>query len=251
MRIRVLSDLHIEFERPELPPAEADAVVLAGDIGVGTAGVVYARETFPGLPVVYVPGNHEYYGHVFPRLLEDLDAAGSRADVRVLDDRTTTVAGVRFIGCTLWTDFELQTPALDARASMVTAAQRMADFTRIRCSPGFRRLTPRDTVSLHGVSRAFIERELATPHDGPTVVVTHHAPSIRSLRDEHRGDELSSAFASDLEALIEAFDIDLWIHGHTHHCVDYEIGATRVLSNQAGYPHEDRSAYDPALVVEL
>ncbi|MGO4816104.1 metallophosphoesterase, partial [Cupriavidus sp. 2MCAB6] len=102
---------------------------------------------------------------------------------------------------------------------------------------------------------AFIRSELGKPHDGPTVVVTHHAPHPQSVQPRHQGSELSPAFVSDLGALIEEYQPELWIHGHDHGSHDYKVGRTRILANQAGYPNRngDRENpwFDPGCVVEV
>jgi Icc-related predicted phosphoesterase len=84
-----------------------------------------------------------------------------------------------------------------------------------------------------------------------TVIVTHHAPSSRSIPSQHAGDIISAAFASDLEPLVRASRVPLWIHGHTHHNVDYKIGATRIYSNQRGYPDERLARFEPEKIIEI
>lgn len=60
MRLRVFSDLHLEFGRFEPTIKNADVVVLAGDIHQGKAGVKWAKQCFRDCPVVYALGNHAY-----------------------------------------------------------------------------------------------------------------------------------------------------------------------------------------------
>jgi predicted phosphodiesterase len=96
-----------------------------------------------------------------------------------------------------------------------------------------------------------LERELATLIDRPHVVVTHHAPSARSLAPATAHLPVSAAYGSHLDGLVEASGAALWVHGHTHHPVDYKIGATRVLSNPRGYPGEPVEGFDAGLVVEV
>jgi len=109
MRLRVLSDLHLEhFDgHRELPPAEADVVVLAGDIHRRAEGLAWARQQFPDLPILYVPGNHEFYGTSMPLLRQELALEAARYDIELLDNRSVTIGEVRFYGTTLWTDFAL------------------------------------------------------------------------------------------------------------------------------------------------
>jgi hypothetical protein len=106
MRLRVFSDLHLEFERFDPPAVDADVVVLAGDIGTRTHGLTWALQTFD-VPVVYVPGNHEFYGGATPHLVHKLKAMAAGTHVHVLDEDAVVIGGVRFLGATMWTDFQL------------------------------------------------------------------------------------------------------------------------------------------------
>src|SRR5687768_17337023 len=107
MRIRVLSDLHCEFEPYSPPPAAADVVVLAGDIHHATKGLDWAAGHFPGQTVVYVAGNHEYYGESLPKLTQQLRERAAELGIAFLENDAITIGGVRFLGCTLWTDVQL------------------------------------------------------------------------------------------------------------------------------------------------
>jgi predicted phosphodiesterase len=223
------------------PDRNADLVVLAGDVENGTAGIDWAARTFPLRPVVYVAGNHEFYGERIPSLLPRLQAAAGRSgNVTFLENGEARLRVgdrvVRLLGCTLWTDFLLYGEEGIAPA-MALAKERILDHSRITRDDGSRFL-PADARSRHAASRAWLEEVLAEPFDGPTVVVTHHAPSAGSVSPRFAGDPLSPSFASDLTGLIERTSPALWIHGHTHHPVDYRIGTTRILSNQWGYPKE-------------
>ena len=247
MRIQVLSDLHNEFKALTAAEAGADVVVLAGDIDLGTRGLLWAREAFPSSPVIYVAGNHEYYRHAFPGLTRKLLAMKHTGSVRFLECGAATIRDVRFLGCTLWSDFGIDG---DVEAGMDEALARMNDYDKIRLSPRFRRLRPSDTASRFEASVRWLDDELR--HDAErTVVVTHHAPSARSLNPAFASVGVNSAYASDLEDLIARRKPALWIHGHTHFCVDYMLGGTRVVSNQRGYPHIPVKGFDPAMVVEI
>jgi hypothetical protein len=158
---------------------------------------------------------------------------------------------LRLLGATLWTDFRLDRTPIE---SMAIAEQQLEDFRAIRVERGYRlrALRPSDTARLHDATVGFLTRELGRPFDGVTVVVTHHAPSPRSIAPRFDGDRLNPAFASDLEELIRAHQPALWIHGHVHDSFDYRIGATRVVCNPRGYyPGELNPAFDPLLVIEV
>jgi predicted phosphodiesterase len=246
MRVRVLSDLHLEFGAIDLPEVPADVVVLAGDIHTGTQGLEWARVTFPRLPIVYVAGNHEYYGHAIPALQTTLRAHAAALDITLLENTSVELAGVTFLGCTLWTDFALFG---DARLAGQHAALVMNDYRRIRISPIYRRLQPADTIRWHRRSFQWLSQALAQ-NRGPVVVVTHHVPSTRSIAPQYVDDLLTAAFASSCDTLVAASQAALWIHGHTHTAFDYMLGKTRVCCNPRGYPGES-SGFNPALVVEL
>jgi predicted phosphodiesterase len=248
MRLRLLSDLHLEFGTLDLPPAPADVVVLAGDIHVGTHGLTWMQSQFPGQPVLYVPGNHEYYHHRLPELTAQLRSEADGTNVQVLENSSFDLNGVRFLGCTLWTDFML---GIDPEAAMNYAERAMNDFCLIHRSPTGAPLRARDTWHLHAHSVAWLAQELSRHDPVRTVVITHHAPSARSEAPFHAGSPLTPAFASDLDGLVEGRGPALWIHGHTHYNVDYRLGPTRILTNQRGYPSQVCAGFDPGLVVEI
>ncbi|WP_233862924.1 metallophosphoesterase [Paraburkholderia adhaesiva] len=247
MKIRVLSDLHLENDEPDtIPHAEADLVVLAGDIHNHALGLRWAAETFdPQVPVVYVPGNHEYYDGEFGALETAMRDAASTVDhVHFLNNSTLVdpAGGWRVLGTTLWTDFALYGADEEARAKSIAAAQRvMLDFRGLiqvswPDSPGAlaHDFTPQDTLALHAHALAWLKEELAKPFAGKTIVVSHHAPHRQSLAERYADDLVSAGFVSDLDALVRA-PVALWVHGHTHSCFDYAINGTRVVCNPRGY----------------
>jgi Icc-related predicted phosphoesterase len=210
-------------------------VVLAGDIGVGLGGIEWAASQYAKVPVIYVPGNHEFYGHDIG-LVNELKAAVPD-NIHVLNNDALELDGVRFAGSTMWTDFKLHGEG-EAWFARRRAKQWMPDFTSIK--NGGRRFTPEDSVELHDASKAWLQHELDEKFEGPTVVVTHHLPATLSIAACYANDSLNPAFASGLESLIEKYKPELWIHGHTHVSCDYELFATRVVCNPRGYPGENR-----------
>ena len=247
MKLHILNDLHTEFGDFEPPATTADVVVLAGDIGVGMGGLRWAADRFPDRPVVYVPGNHEFYHHD----LGLIDELKSRApeNVHVLNDDQLVVGDVRFLGSVLWTDFALFGEA-DRFLAMRHARQRMADFSIIQHHG--QRFTPEEAVRLHTASRDWLVAMLAEPFAGKTVVVTHHAPSSRSVHPRFARDLLTPAFASSLETLMDGDRAALWLHGHMHESFDYEIHGTRVICNPRGYaPEALNPDFGPDRVVKI
>ncbi len=247
MKLHILNDLHIEFEDFEPPVTDADVVVLAGDIGVGMEGLRWAEVRFPDRPVIYVPGNHEFYHHDIA--LTDELKAQSPDQIHVLDNNQVVIDGVRFLGSILWTDFALFGEA-NKFFAMQQARQRMTDFSIIQ-NHG-QRLMPEDAIRLHTASRDWLAAMLAEPFAGKTVVVTHHAPSSQSVHPRYASDLLTPAFASNLEALMDGDRAALWIHGHMHDSIDYEIYGTRVVCNPRGYaPKALSSDFRPDWVVDI
>ncbi len=247
MKLHVLNDLHIEFEDFEPPATDADAVVLAGDIGVGLEGLRWTQARFPDRPVIYVPGNHEFYHHDIA-LIDELKAEAP-GNMHVLNDDEVIIGDVRFLGSILWTDFALFGEA-DKFFAIQAARQRMTDFSIIQ-NHG-QRFMPEDAIQLHTASRDWLATMLAEPFDGMTVVVTHHAPSSQSVHPRYAHDLLTPAFASNLENLMEGDRAALWVHGHMHESFDYEVYGTRVVCNPRGYtPEALNPDFRPDWVIEI
>ncbi len=275
MRVLVLSDLHLEVAPLALPdPGPFDVAVLAGDIHCRPHAIAGWVRGCPVLrrarAVLLVPGNHEYYdGELLARAAELRCAAAAvhAPPLRLLNEGAVVIDGVRFVGCTLWTDFGLRIdtadgPRSDRERALAAARQRVVDYRAItlRDSAGgdaaaARRLQPEDTIALHARQRAWLAAGLARPHAGATVVVTHHGPHRGSLAPRYAADWVSAAFVSELPDSFFAVPA-LWVHGHTHCSRDYRVGRCRVVCNPRGYHPPGRSGpenpdFDPARVIEL
>lgn len=250
MRLRVLSDLHLERAPFTPPEVEADVVILAGDTAPGIAGVRWAKEWLGDRPGLYVAGNHEFYGHSLPALTGDLKQAALGSELRVLENDEVVIDGVRFLGCSLWSDFDFS--GCENRANSMLLCERFVnDYRHIRSSDPDRLLCADDTRTVHLASREWLTQRLAAKHAGPTVVITHHAPIVRERPQSQILAAIGGAFASDLSSLMGADAVDLWIFGHIHRTVDVDVNGTRVLANQRGYPKQPVEGFDPALVVEV
>ncbi|WP_185982597.1 metallophosphoesterase [Aureimonas mangrovi] len=254
MKLWILSDLHLENRheprRPEfVMPDDADIAVLAGDIWSPPSRSVAWAAQF-GKPTILVAGNHEFYGRQIDSSLGEAQDMRISPHVHFLENACVVVGGVRFVGATLWTDYSLYDWP---ETRMKSARLGMLDHRTIIGFDG-QALTPEELRNRHIESLQFIDIALSNPFDGPSVVVTHHAPSDRSVHDRFKGDPLTPAFASELDWMIEERQPSLWIHGHMHDPSDYVIGETRVICNPRGYYSrndvENRS-FDPALVVEV
>lgn len=236
MKIHILSDLHLDFApfRPEdaLPLAiDADVVVLAGDLCNGPQGARWAKKAFADKPVIYVAGNHEYYGSVMSEVAQKIRMETAGSNVHFLDNEEFIVGNVRFLGATLWTDFDIEGEAW-REAAMGYAKNNMSDFQVIQ-SKHKQALTPEQSRALHVKSLAWLKFKLAEPFNGETVVVTHHGCSKRSIHARWMGQMLNGAFTSNLDDTLGR--CKLWVHGHTHDSFDYDVEGTRVIVNPRGY----------------
>jgi predicted phosphodiesterase len=244
VRIRVLSDLHLEAWPFDPPAADADVVVLAGDIHNGVAGIEWAHTRFD-TPVLYVAGNHEPYDGEFESTRAALRDAAAGTRVRILDCGETVIGGVRFLGCTLWTDFALSGEA-GRNLALGKYGAWLVDYRAIRW--GDREFAAADSIGLHRAHRAWLQRHLEQPFAGATVVITHHPPHPGSIAPKFATHPLNPAFVSNLEDLMGR--AGLWIHGHTHSAFDYTVRGTRVVCNARGYVGED-TGFRGDLVVDV
>jgi 3',5'-cyclic AMP phosphodiesterase CpdA len=255
MKIRVLSDLHLECDEPlAIPYAEADLVVLAGDIHNHAEGPRWAAENFDSdVPIIYVPGNHEYYDAEFGAMETAMqDASRSVDNVHYLNNASLIDRNGRWrvLGTTLWTDFELFGSSDDELdAAKAACAKVMLDYNGpIQLSwpepdgeP--RTFTPDDSLALHVQARAWLENELAKPFAGQTIVVTHHAPMRGSLAPRYANELASAGFVNHLPKLARE-PVALWIHGHTHTSFDYEVNGARIVCNPRGYFDKRRNQWE-------
>lgn len=255
MKLHVLSDLHVELADFRPPATNADVVVLAGDIANGPGGIIWAREAFPSQEVVYVPGNHEYYHSQRDETLAAMRIAAQERNVHLLDEEEwvfsirDTNTSVRFLGCTLWTNFCLLGASMKPMA-VARGKVGLADFRLIK-EPGGN-FGPARSIDLHEQAMAWLKRMLGTPFDGVTVVVTHHLPSAQSVAERFKQDSLSPCFASNLDYLFGK--MALWIHGHTHDSIEYVASGTHVICNPRGYVTQggaENAAFNPRLVIQV
>jgi predicted phosphodiesterase len=248
MRLHIMSDIHVEFGpfRPSM--VEADVVVLAGDVHTGQNGFRWIQQNYPDIPVIYVLGNHEFYGQKIPKLTYELKELAKRSHIHVLENDRVEIGNLVFLGATLWTDFRLHGDVVLAEAVAVTS---MTDFRRIRITPSYRRFRPSDARQFHAQSVTWLKQATEEARGRKLVIVTHHAPSGQSIPERYQNDALNPAFASNLDYIIEDSGAALWIHGHIHQRADYMVGGTRVLANPRGYPQEGYTDFAPSLIVEV
>lgn len=253
MKLHVMSDLHLSMAGMEPVETDADVVILAGDIARPDKACAWVRQF--DKPVLYVAGNHEHYHGDLQGTLGELRRQGAGSTMVVLECDAWMFGGVRFLGATLWSDFRLFEDEATRTRAMADAVTLIRDFQRIRVdAERSEPFTPQHSQVLFDRTSAWLDAQLQQPFDGPTVVITHHAPSPRSIHPRFAGSLLNGCFVSDLERLMGAERVRLWIHGHTHNSFDYTVRGTRVLCNPRGYMMHDigeNPAFDPALVVEV
>ena len=253
MKFNVLSDLHLSLGTLPIPENNAEAVILAGDIARPKEAVAWALGF--AKPVFYVVGNHEFYGGSIAGTVAELKQLCAGTNMRVLDDDEVIFDGVRFLGTTLWTDFMLFGEGEKRAAAIQEALKFMRDFSRIRIDDADERYSPPPIRPRYSRSTLrWLDRKLAEPYAGPTVVITHHAPSRKSIHPRFADSLLNACFVSDAERLIDGTRACLWVHGHTHDSFDYVLNGTRVVCNPRGYAKHgvnENPQFNPNFLVEI
>jgi predicted phosphodiesterase len=241
--VQVLSDLHFEFHADggrsfvaSLDPRGIDVLVLAGDIAVGddigrALGLFAAR--YPDATLLYVHGNHEFYGSTRAAVTAVTRAAvAGHPNLVWLDGDVATIGGVRFAGAPLW--FRHPGPAEGLRA-------RMNDFRLIADFEGW-------VYAENARAVSFFERELRAGD----VAVTHYLPVRASVAPAFAESPLNPFFLCDVEPLVRARRPSLWVHGHTHASIDTTVGATRVVCNPFGYVRiEENAAFRERFTIDV
>ncbi len=273
MRLQLLSDLHLESDaRFEAQPAPgADLLVLAGDIGSYQRrrdGSVMAEpdwglQRFSPLPqyaswpvpVLFVPGNHEYDGLEMDNAHDELRRVCDRLGIAWLERTRLLIDGVRFLGTTLWSDFDALVPAgatLTERLRQREKAFRAANFYLHKMA-GLRGGQLLDAASVRELAlecQDWLRAELATAHMGPTVVVTHFAPTLHSADPRYGLNPGTAGFCNALDELLP--HADLWLHGHLHCPTDVQVGRCRIVANPLGYAHkQEQASFQPTLCLDV
>lgn len=270
MRIKVVSDLHLEFSDINIQNNEnCDVLILGGDIMVASKvhkpeseyGIRFRdflkRVSFQFPHVIYIMGNHEFYsdGKWF-QSVEDMRAAcGVYDNIYMLERDCKQIDDVLFVGGTLWTDMNKHDPL-----TLHAVRDMMMDYRAIvNDKAGYTRLKPADTVERHRLTRDYIKHVVSENKDKKIVVVGHHTPSFQSCHEQYKLEYLmNGAYHSSLEdIMLDNPHIKLWTHGHTHNTFDYVIGETRVICNPRGY-HDDSgrgwgedTGWNPEHVIEI
>lgn len=253
MKLHILSDLHMEIAPYKLQVFDADVIILAGDIAEGIDGIAWAASLLEVTEanIIYIAGNHEFYHAEINDIRQKISAlCKEHSRLHYLENGAVIINNVRFLGATLWTDFNLTQPE-DQETTLRMSELSLTDFRLIQYQQS--RFKVKDAINMHLNSVKFIEAKLDEDFTGKTVVITHHAPSLQSVAPKYKDSFLKTYFASNLSHLL-GFS-DMWVHGHAHVKSDYQIGKTRVICNPRGRPTNQAQAeniqFDPALVVEI
>ncbi len=268
-----MSDLHLEVDPSFVPrPApEADILVLAGDIGAGPETPMAAHGAAdwcltrfsPRLgnwpvPVFYLPGNHEYDGRDFDLCHAQLREIVEGLGITWLEREVLVHEKVRFVGTTLWADFDaLSDRPAHVPGSMTHNLQMREKAFRAANYYLEKTLTLRDGALFDAAAmrveslrcQQWLRAALAVPYAGPTVVVTHFAPSLRSHDPRYGLTPGTAGFCNVMDDLVPA--ADFWLHGHLHCPVDYRIERCRVVANPLGYARQgEQAGHAPCFVID-
>ena len=249
MKIQILSDLHLEFKHKKLPQIsdEADVLIFAGDTSSlpEQYGIYFeSLRKRTSAPIVVVLGNHEFYHHMFEDAVDFYrEYVEDIPDLYLLDNESVEIDGVKFVGTTLWTDF-------DKGRCEFEAFRYMNDFECILTLDEERKLStivPNDMVNKFNENVRFLEREV----DSGSVVISHHGPSFACVSEAYKGSRVNGAYFSELSNFILERNPKLWAYGHTHTHNVIEIGDTKVVCNPYGYPSEEYVSYVQNYIVEI
>lgn len=247
MKIQYFSDIHLERVDYQMVHTDADVVVIAGDLHVGTKGIDWIKNNITDKPVIYVAGNHEFYGSVMPDLKVELKKQCKGTNIFLLQNDSIILDGVNFIGATLWTNFNLYK---NQPLAMFLANQIMNDYTRIQRHKGVQ-ITANYILAEHTESITFICG--AIDRNIPNVIVTHHLPTEMAVAKGFEGHSYNPYYASEFsDFILNNRSIKLWIHGHTHNNNQLMAGECKVCVNARGYVDLGQNTnFDPAKVIAI
>lgn len=255
-KINLLSDLHMEGTAFYPTPNDADIIILAGDISNYDAGIYYAKATWPDKELIYVPGNHEFYGQEYHDTMKKMEMTAKSLGVHFLYNKSVILQGVAFHGTTLWTDFCLDGAQFSTTAKLA-AAHYINDFRVIR--NGSQLWSPDDAEKENKIARSFLADALVDSRAKRNVVITHFLPSFQSIHPRYFTSPSNAYFACNMESLIGWYQPDYWLHGHTHDSMDYKLGDTHVLCNPRGYGRRkagggvemENPEFNPNLIIDI
>lgn len=278
LRALFIGDPHVDIPGNDWKwslPENFDILLCTGDVRQpGHKAIEWLASACPHKPILYTPGNHDYYSFfdksdpsmktTYERERDAMRRRAEELSVYFMDQNSVVLEdGTRVLGTTLWTDFMLRPPYLTFGDAVRLAAKQMNDYKCIKVRAGRSRdmFAPKDSIAAHKEARKWLWEQLAVAHpDGDTIVMSHHAPHPNSLLHGRVTADLDCCYASDLTPILEADTAPThWFHGHIHKSSDYVIGNnTRVVCNPRGYPTSPRPNaprenpdFDEQFVVEI
>ena len=286
MRIKLVSDLHLEFDDINIQnDQDYDVLILGGDIMIAQdlhdhpepnntsdqAAIAngtglgkrqqraqrfrdfFKRCSFQFPHVIYIMGNHEFYhGKFFDGIEYMREECAKYPNIYMLEQDTKIIDDVVFVGATLWTDLNKGDPL-----TMHAIEDMMNDFRIIRNDKrGYACMSAQDVVSRHARTLTYFDLVLNEHKDKKCVVVGHHSPSFKSVHEMYAHETLmNGGYHSDLsEFILDHPQIVLWTHGHTHYPFDYTIGETRIVCNPRGYEspgYSENTGWNPDILLEI
>ena len=259
MKLQILSDLHLDinYRQPYQLKDKDTFTIVCGDIA-GSMDKTCAWLDVNVKQGLFVAGNHMFYSEPTRTLQQITQAYGERYpltnELSFLNDTAKIVNDVVFVGGTLWTDYCLFGTSAAPMCKLL-AEQGMNDFRfgRVQHGKKIARLTADDCERAFHASVATIDEVARQYPDKQVVVITHHAPSLRSVDEQYVNSALTAAFACNLEDFIVAHpNIKLWCHGHVHTFKDYKIGQCRVVCNPLGYAqYGEKSGFRAGFTINL
>lgn len=251
MKLKILSDLHTEGYNFIYERLDEDVLILAGDIGVGSKCIDWIKNLPKDLPIIFIPGNHEYYKYNFVEMNELFYKKFKNTNVHFLYNSEIIIDDVKFIGGPMWSNFELY-GVTESYFAEKSSAIGIMDFHLIKTYGKFyeeRPWTTLDCKEEFNKFDKFVKFALKQPFEGKIVVISHFCPSRHSVHPRFQFSSITPLFASDCEHLMGK--ANLWVHGHTHDSYDYNIEGTRIVCNPKGYGNENRNGFNPTLIVEI
>jgi predicted phosphodiesterase len=249
MKLKIISDVHLEnFKKSDsFQIGEGDTIILAGNILIAKHLKLnnFLKEIYINFfdlciknynNVLYVMGNHEHYGYHFNNTYTTIKENIPRS-IHLLENQHVIIDDWTFIGMTMWTDY-------DNNHNSIFASEKISnDYELIRTDLNYRKIKPADIIATHNESKKYLNKELKKCKNNKVFIITHQAPSIKSISEKCRSEMIYNSYYSDLTKIINRNpQIKYWVHGHTHNINDYTINKCRVLSSP--YSHSNTCTFD-------
>jgi DNA repair exonuclease SbcCD nuclease subunit len=258
MKLKVASDLHIEFRTQwEIPNLnEGDVLILAGDVisakylkkdGDNKKKAVdfFQRCSDNFKHIIYIEGNHSFYGCRYETTFDDVKEVLPSNFIHLENDKVK-IGDYWFVGAVCWTNFNNEDPF-----ALMDATRYMNDYRYIKYGPVYRKFFANDVLNIHKETMSYFEATLDELKDEKVIMVTHHTPTSKSTHPMYEGEPGNAYFNNHLdEWIMNRPQIKYWFCGHTHWAHNYKLGECEIICNPLGYPGEN-SGFDPNFTIEL